>query len=156
MHWVLKRKYVLIKRIVKNNWLNVWKKTYCNEVMDNFSVIAYSLVACMVLSKWRMKNWLDKIINFGARYGIPVWQHIGQSTTATSTVLAGTVAIWPQMLKSDVKPKQTNIWATYIFIVLVVLHWSMPLTHNMTCLVAGVKWLHLTYCCDCFSLFLIL
>ena len=33
------------------------------------------------------------------RHGISVWQHIGQSTTAT---------IWPQMFQSDVKPKQTN------------------------------------------------
>ena len=36
--------------------------------------------------------------------GIPVWQHIGKSTM----LQVGTVAIWPQMFKSDVKPKQTN------------------------------------------------
>ena len=36
-------------------------------------------------------------------HGISVWQHIGHSTNAT-----GTVAIWPQMFKSDIKPKQTN------------------------------------------------
>ena len=36
------------------------------------------------------------------RHDIPVWQHIGQSITATDTV-----AIRSQMFESDVKPKQT-------------------------------------------------
>ena len=42
------------------------------------------------------------------RHGISVWQHIGQSTTATSRHRRD---IWPQMFQSDVKPKtnkQTN------------------------------------------------
>ena len=38
------------------------------------------------------------------RHGIPVRQHIGQSTTATSRHHT----IWPQMCQSDVKPQQTN------------------------------------------------